>query len=418
MLDKYLIPIGYMLLVYLEVATSLQHIYPVVYNSKYYIGIAIIFAFFVVYIIRNQSWIILNKKVGVMALALEMPMLIAYVYSLISSVLFPIEYEGLYSRAFGLLVYSLIAIMQAVIILLVLKEKAVDYTFVAISLNYFTSIYVAFKQGGTSQFIRMLTDTNFNGSVLEMHEVAPIIAMFAVYYWYCLRFRNTSMKKILFCELVCFVVILFSRKRIVLLSLFILFVLLEVFHYLYRKRNSFALPVRSLLSITGWGMLAVMYLFVGVIKSGILYRFMNYFHINSMARSEFWTAIEGEYSFSPIFFGHGLGYVSKWMDNNWMNLGIAGLTQSIGIHNDILKYYIDLGFIFFGVFFYCYLILNTKLIDKLWGLKCSVLYFTIMVLQFLIYFTDNISIYHNYQWVMQLIIISMVFFAQKSKREL
>ena len=96
------------------------------------------------------------------------------------------------------------------------------------------------------------------------------------------------------------------------------------------------------------------------------------------------------------------------MDNNWMNLGIAGLTESIGIHNDILKYYIDFGFGFFFFFFYFYLVGITKKIDKKFGLSASIIYFTLIFLQFLIYFTDNISIYHNYQWIMNLMFFTLI----------
>ncbi|MBQ5783692.1 MAG: TonB-dependent receptor plug domain-containing protein, partial [Bacteroidales bacterium] len=187
---------------------------------------------------------------------------------------------------------------------------------------------VVFKQDGIKQFVSLLTDTSYNGSVLEMHEVAPIVSMFVFYFWYQYRIKNYSLKKTVFKELVCFGIIFFSMKRIVFLSTFITLCLFEFIRFFYKRRkNVYTLPIRFVISLLGWVMLLVMFIFVLFIKSGLLYDFLSYFNINSMARAEFWQGISGQYEFSPFYLGRGLGYVSKWMDNNWMNLGIAGLTE-------------------------------------------------------------------------------------------
>lgn len=95
----------------------------------------------------------------------------------------------------------------------------------------------------------------------------------------------------------------------------------------------------------------VMLLFVYMIRSGLLFAALSIFNINTMARTDLWIGIKNQYTFSFFFLGRGLGFVSKWLDNNWMNLGIIGLVESTGLHSDILKYYTELGFVWFIAFF-------------------------------------------------------------------
>ena len=105
--------------------------------------------------------------------------------------------------------------------------------------------------------------------------------------------------------------------------------------------------------------------------------------------------------------GRGVGFASKWMDNNWMTLNINGLTGSMGIHNDILKSYIEIGFVGLSIYFYTLLYRNAKRIFVKIGHKESFIYFVLTMFQMLIWFTDNISIYHNFLWILNLLLFSL-----------
>lgn len=413
MKEKKLLAGFYILMVYLEVATSLQHIYPVTYNSKYYIGILLTIVFFCLFIINKSYWLQVEKKMSYLAVLLVIPVAFSYIYSDILIVLFPIEYAGLPRRTFGLLVYGLLAIIQAYFTFCIFRKKAVDYTFVAISLNYLTSIIVALKKDGLKQFVSLISDSHYVGSVLEMHEVAPIISLFVFYFWHQYRIEKGLKNKMIIKEMICCIIILLSMKRIVLLSCAIGLVVYEFLRNMYYRSKVKKIPALDYISGIGILFVIVMLSFVWFVRSGAMYSFLNIFHINSMARAEFWNAIETQYNFSVSYWGHGMGFVSIWMDNNWMNLGIAGLTQSIGIHSDVLKFFIDLGFVGFVFYFGYYLVYLTRKIGKKFGIKSSILYLVIMIIQLLIYFTDNISIYHNYQWIMYLMIYSLVAISQK-----
>lgn len=93
--------------------------------------------------------------------------------------------------------------------------------------------------------------------------------------------------------------------------------------------------------------------------------------------------------------------------NNWQTIGINGLTETTGIHNDLLKYFIDLGFVGFIVYLYIYLIYINKKISKIFDKKSAYIYFLLILFQILCWFTDNVSIYHTFLVAFFLLIFSL-----------
>ena len=288
-------------------------------------------------------------------------------------------------------------------------QKVVDYTFMAISLSYLTSIVVAYKEGGLSQFILMITDDSFNGSVLEMHEVAPITALFILYYLYGFFTKENNFSFVFRRIFIVFIILFLSLKRIVFLSVLIIIPVFLVIYWYYKQisRIGKERKILTLLNFLSLVFIIGVFFYISIIKSGSMYAFIQNHNINSMARTDLWRGIESTYTFTPIFIGRGIGFVSKWMDNNWMTLNINGLNGSMGIHNDILKYYIEVGFL--GLFIYLYTLLyrNAKRIFVNIGHKESFIYFVLIMFQMLIWFTDNISIYHNFLWILYVLLFSL-----------
>lgn len=391
----------YIILVYLAVATDRQGIYNVTYMSKYYFGIVICIMFFLFLIIRQKNKIIINRLQLYVAKMNFLPIVIVYVYTIMICIFNRVTYEGFTSRAIGLVVYSLLAVIQAYIVYEYFGEKSIIYTFTAIVLSYLTSVIVAFKNGGINEFIKMVTDSNFHGSVLEMHEVAPIISLFLFYFLYLLYFKEGKRRTLLRNIFICIMILILSMKRILLIAC-----ILTMFIFLFlRKKEKRFLHCFAIMSVT---IIFISYIYVYAIESGIMYIILDKYNINSMARVELWSGIKSQYKFSPLYLGRGLGYSSIWMDNNWQNLNIQGLNQTTGLHNDILKFYIDFGFIGTLIYFFNFLYLNTKRIYKKINHNAASIYFTLISLQIFIWFTDVVSLYHNFQWIFFLIIFSLL----------
>lgn len=396
----------YILSVYLSLSTDRQKIYNVQYMSKYYIGIIITIILFLLLIIRDKNSIKINKKQLYIAKIMFLPILLIYIYTLSIFFYKSLEYSGLISRSLGIVMYFLLAIIQAYIIFSYFGTNAINYTFFAIVLSYLTSMIVAFKENGLQQFISIITDSSYSGSVLEMHELAPIVGMLIFYYIYLLYLKKISIKKGIVNFIICLVILILSMKRIVILTTSITFVL---FFFFKRNRKKFL----NIVGIVSISLIILSYIYIYSIKSGYLYIILNTYNINSMSRYQIWSGISNQYNFSLLYLGKGLGFTSIWMDNNWQYLKINGLTQSTGLHNDILKFYIDLGFVISGLYLFNLLYINTKKIYYKINKNLAMLYFLLIISQILTWFTDVVSGYHNYQWIFFLIIFSLLSYKEK-----
>ena len=80
------IAVLYILLVYLELATDRQHLYPVTYMTKYYIGILIVILFGLL-LVGREKVIFVNKKLSYLAKLLAIPIIILFLYSVFLNVI-------------------------------------------------------------------------------------------------------------------------------------------------------------------------------------------------------------------------------------------------------------------------------------------------------------------------------------------
>ena len=64
-----------------------------------------------------------------------------------------------------------------------------------------------------------------------------------------------------------------------------------------------------------------------------------------------------------------------------------------GVHSDIIKMYVENGFILFGIWLWYYLIYILKFYKKTYGIKEAVLYFGVVIYLFTLYLTDNVEVY-------------------------
>ena len=402
----------YILLVYLGLATTGQGIYNVRYMSAYYFGIAVLVWCAFLKVSRTKFKLIVDTSLFRYIKMLFIPSVMVFIFSVIINIFNPCGLSRYYSRAFGLTMYILLAVLEAYFVFFYFEKKAIGYTFCAVALSYLTSCIVAFRQDGLYQFKKMIFDTGYNGSVLEMHEVAPIASLFAIYFLFSTKLKKENRKNFFLKEFICFFIIICSAKRIN----FICCVIMTFVYELIKRKSYSRKRLRSICRIIAVIFIMVSLLYIFTIKSGVLNVLLNLLNVNTMARMELWNGIAQTYKFSPLFLGKGSGYVSKWMDNNWSSLGIIGLHSSTGIHSDILKYYIELGFVGFIAYFFYYLCYIPNRIYKDRKDNSFALCFVLFLLQFLVWFTDNISTYHNYLWILYLLFFATTYASPKNGR--
>lgn len=140
--------------------------------------------------------------------------------------------------------------------------------------------------------------------------------------------------------------------------------------------------------MAGWFAFVFCYFFIFILMQGSeFYDLLIKYGINSMGRNYYYEAIINYAEFSPTFLGIGRNAVTKILttDLAYMHVG--------GVHSDIIKMYVENGFILFGWWLWYYLVYLTKVYRKKYGNQSAILYFGLVIYTFTMYLTDNVEIY-------------------------
>lgn len=231
-----------------------------------------------------------------------------------------------------------------------------------------------------------ITDIHFLGSILayaifdapyfakifQWESIyAFVFGIFVIYYAYC--------KKWMFCiAAACFVY--FAEKRIAILAVLITLVLMGIL-WLFERNKKLVIALWSAISCAVFG-------YIYLIHSGILEAVCWGANINTNGRVEMYGKIAAEADFSLGYFGRGIGIVEKLLE-------YYNVSTYVNLHNDLLKFYIELGFIGLAIYLVSYGIMFF-LTDKYFG-KISMCYlFLITAYTMILFATDNTSIYMIY----------------------
>lgn len=208
---------------------------------------------------------------------------------------------------------------------------------------------------------------------------AFVFGIFTIYYAYLKRWNLFGIS-IVFMYL--------SDKRIVLLGVIVSILLLSIL-WLFENNKK--------LVYAGWSMASGFVLFyLYSIYSGLLESFCWGANINSNGRVEMYGRMARECK--AVFWGKGLGIVENLLEC-W------NISDFANLHNDLLKFQIELGFLGLIVYLLSYFIMF-YIIEKKYGKSKMNFLFAISVYSMLLYATDNVSIY-----VMYLLPMYSVFFA-------
>lgn len=227
---------------------------------------------------------------------------------------------------------------------------------------------------------------NFTKSDLMESQYAFIFGAYLLYYFwnkqYCL-------------SVVSVIALYLANKRIALLAA-VLTVCYLIFLNVLKKEKAQLLILRvSNILILG-GVFAYIY----IIKSGILGRITAKYKINTMGRTNVYGMISEAYTFSLKYLGKGIGSVQVLV----RELGIS--TYQL-LHNDILSFYIEIGFVGFLIFWTIYCTIFILLLKRV-STQTMCIVFGLFVFTVIVFMTDNISIYINYFYPFYVMIFSLL----------
>ena len=173
---------------------------------------------------------------------------------------------------------------------------------------------------------------------------------------------------------------LFAEKRIAILAVFAglcVMGMLQFFRY-----------SKKLATIVWSGAMVAVFGYLYLIYSGIMDAFCWGANINTNGRVEMYSRMANEFEFSALFLGKGLGTV-EYLLNFWNDERFANL------HKDLLKFYIELGFLGLLIYLGSYFVMF-RLAGKIAsGSKVACLV-AVSVYSLFLFATDNVSIYSLY----------------------
>lgn len=300
--------------------------------------------------------------------------------------------------------------LLAIIAVYLFKGKAIKYTFAALIMSWFLSVGVSLICKGPIIFYHAILQAYVNPldnaggltvNYLELHDLVLAIGYMIVLYMYEATYsslNNQDFKNILMIA----VIMILGMKRVSILALLIVFVFC-----LYLKFRQ-GCQKYKLCIISGTILIGICYLFIYLVSNGdVFFDFIKKFGINVMGRNYYYKAIMEYASFKLTYMGIGRNVITKILNTKLSYLNVGG------VHSDIIKMYVENGFIMFGAWLWYNLIFITKFYKKRYGTKSSVFYFCIMIYTFTLYFTDNIEIYYICQILSILLPVS---YALKGKK--
>ena len=206
---------------------------------------------------------------------------------------------------------------------------------------------------------------------------AFVFGAFCVYFFY-----KKEMGKSVLSALLC----LLAFKRIALLGLAAAFAFLLLMRLLNPKHRK-GLSLKFQVSFFGLLVSAALLFYAWMVRSGAIYDIFSRYGVNSMGRSSTWSYFAQYYDFSLFFCGKGLGSVQTILDQ----YGSVNFTR---LHNDVLTFYINLGFLGSFLYFYLHFLVFLPFSRlKAFSKKAVFTAMALMVYLFVCYLTDNISIY-------------------------
>lgn len=247
-------------------------------------------------------------------------------------------------------------------------------TFIRITQVQFWSILIIF-------FIKQIPE--YNPIDLLESELAFVFGAYVLYFIYIKKFFYTS--------IACIALIL-AHKRIVLGAI-VLVIIIYFILKLLKKEN------KGKLMITVYGIsVMLMFFLIYFIKSGDFLLFTRAHQINTQGRAEsIYPIFNNLYSFSLLFIGNGIGYV----------LNVLKDYPIKNLHNDILAIFIEIGFVGSIIYFYLYKLFFYGLYIRK-GSKITNFIILLFIYNFILYITDNVSIYVSYLIPFYMIILSSI----------
>ena len=172
-----------------------------------------------------------------------------------------------------------------------------------------------------------------------------------------------------------------------------------------------------LITTAGMFMILLAYLYIYVVREGIVEWLTKTYDIDMMGRNELYAWIGKYYEFKPSFMGQGIGFITEIMKEA-IESHTSVLNHELSIHSDILARYIELGFVgnlLWSALTYIY---TYYYIVRHQSARAGTLYFSLLIYCYITYFTDNTVSYYHINLALRMLPIAYTFAHQKQAQDM
>lgn len=366
-------------------------IYQVFYFMKY-IGTFMIFVYAVS--VPKKRRVLIHKREY---MKLFIPLFILYFVvefvALFSSPVLKVYGLSFVSRSLAYVLDKLCILIMVTSIWTLKREKSVDCVTNALLLDNILIILFAIPKIGVSGIIYTLGEAfgiaNSPSSLLEVHELTYCIGLCLIYYLFFSRKKINIIRLLL---LIFFFII--GGKRIGFAG-----ILLSALFALFVRKNGIG---RRTVFIVGLTCIIGCFGYITILYNGDFLKEMSLHKINVMGRDAIYSYFLARTKLSIDHLGWGLAGVSKMIEN-MSRAEVGSMVVVRGLHNDILRIYIDFGF-FGSLLWFIYQLLYFPIqLFKRFGKKEATLYLALVIYAFVTYLTDNTENYFVFQTLLFLI---------------
>ena len=293
-------------------------------------------------------------------------------------------------RSCSKIVFQSIAILTAVALVYLFREKAIELFTISICIANTAIMLLSIPGYGFAASIQSLVtclitfgDADGYALQLEIHDLTFVFGQMILYYavFAPRTTRQEKRKRCLYLLLCCWF-FLVGMKRIAIPAV-VLFVLIAL---LLRKRK-----------VPGWfypavGVCCILFFlaFLYCVRYGVISRLLNSFGIDMMGRDYLWSMANPYYEFSITYIGRGFEYVDTIIAQ-WYNDGL--INQPYPFHNDILKVFVEVGFPGFLLWSSIQYVLTPLFWQRYADQETTLLYLSELGYMTVTYLTDNTAFY-------------------------
>lgn len=306
---------------------------------------------------------------------------------------YEVSKTSLLSRAVSQFIQKVTVVIFALSGIWKFGKNVLRLLFQSIILNNVIGIIYAISRFGFEEFLRFISNpfsSQWNiwvrggriSNALELHEVTLTLGFFLL--------LVVAFKEIQFYKnknatiIVLIILIILGFKRIQMLALAVVLITNHVILKRKEKRS-----IQFGINLITIGVLLVSLTYVYLISNEQIAVLAARYNINFMTRLGWYLSISRFFKFSPLYIGQGWGSLSVLITN----IGV------VGVHSDILRMYVDAGFMGFIAWIYYYFNYLASYFNKKDPYTCK-LYLVIMVYTVVTYLTDNTLNYFVFQVVL------------------